>query len=354
MSAGLTASWYASTSALIAAALTCAACARPASVPPLPPLGPNAPIELAVPGATALRPSVATQPPLVAVAFGTRDTRGALVYLATSVDNGATFSPPRPATDYAAGAAEYDDIRLTFVDVEAGDAGRPRLRLEWQGRNGLAASRLLAPWARRPIEPTSRPTQRRASAIASCESDGEVRLVAGQAGADPVSVNHGLTDQACRSRDAAAVLDARQWVHAVWSGGQPGGHRLFYAASSDRRWFGGAQTIDSGGQPAHVQVTTDPNDTVVAVWDHEVDGQRQVSLRQVLPAHHGPATLLPVTRLSDQRGGERAVVAGINGGVIAAWEVPAAGSIVIRRVGLDAICETTPPTTGDTVPAAAR
>ncbi len=184
----------------------------------------------------------------------------------------------------------------------------------------------------------------REQAVASCAPDGEVLLVAGFRGRGPVSVNHAMADGACVPHDHSAVTDARQWVHAVWVGGPTdAARRVLYAASSDRQWFGGSQPLtDAGQQPSNVSLVTDPNDTVVAAWDGSSRGTRHVFLRQVLPSHHGPATLLPLTRLSDDAGGTHPVLASITGGVIAVWRVPSTGGLALRRVGLDAICAVTP------------
>lgn len=93
-----------------------------------------------------------------------------------------------------------------------------------------------------------------------------------------------------------------------------------------------------------MSLVTDPNDTVVAIWEGDARGTRHVFLRQLLPSHHGPATLLPATRLSDDAGGTVPVLASIDGGVIAAWRVASTGGVIVRRVGLDAVCAATPAT----------
>ena len=183
--------------------------------------------------------------------------------------------------------------------------------------------------------------------MVSCSPEGALTLVVGFRGPGPASVNHDLDDQACLPADRPdAVTDVRGWVHAAWVGGQADDtRRVLYAASSDREWFGGAQAIgDPGQRPSHVSLVTDPNDTVVATWEGDAHGARHVFLRQLLPSHHGPATLLPPTRLSDDAGGAAPALASIEGGVIVAWRAASTGGVVVRRVGLDAVCAATPAT----------
>ncbi|MFN7981747.1 MAG: hypothetical protein U0Q11_07805 [Vicinamibacterales bacterium] len=323
------------------------ACRQTPHVQTMPALGPGAPMTLAVPGARALAPSIAARSPYVAVSFTTSDSRGAMVYLATSDDNGATFSSPLPISDD--GGAQSSSVHTRITDDASVGAQPPQVRVEWTRADGTRSARALNPWkAGRKQQPITVPS-RGLQATATCTPDGEVLLVAGQRGPLDVSVNHRLAEETCASRVPAALIDARQWAHVAWiAGADDEAARVLYAASSDREWFGGAQEVVAPGQrPAHLTMVTDPNDTVVMTWDGDMAGRRHVFLRQLLPAHHGTATLLPQTRLSTDGGGVEPATASITGGVVVAWREPATGTIVVRRVGLDAICETTPaPTAG--------
>lgn len=317
--------------------------AQPPSVPRLPPLGPGPTLELPVAGGVSRAPVIAAQSPFVAVAFVASDERGARVYLATSVDNGATFARATPVPNAAPGGA-YEDLDVSVVADAQARGDELRVKVQWRRADGQTASTLVAIPARqvppRDLQPGD---TARGTAVATCENDGEVLLVAGFKGAGPVSVNHSLPLQRCEAGSASAVVDARRWVHTAWVGGRDAAaRRVFYAAAPDRDWFGGAHAlVDAGQMPSHVRLTTDPNDTIVAVWDAQVGATRQVVLRQILPAHHGPPTLLPLTHLSAGEGGVEPAVASIDGGVVVAWRALATGTIAVRRVGLDAICDAT-------------
>ncbi len=312
--------------------------------PALPTLGPGVPLQLGVPGDVALAPVILARPPLVALAFAAGNTHGARLYLSTSADNGAIFTAPE-LVDEDVWLADDAMVDLSFSTAGSWPWDGPALRLEWRRHDG-SASRLAHPWRWRPFLGVPEP---RASddepPVASCSSNGDVILVAGFSGRGPVSANHGLADQACvPTNRPVAVADARRWVHAAWAGGaDDDARRVLYAASFDREWFGGAQALNDVGQhPSHVRLAIDPNDTVVATWEGTASGTRHVFLRQLIPAHHGPATLLPLTRLSDDAGGVEPSLASIDGGVIVAWRVPSTGGVVVRRVGLDAVCAATP------------
>lgn len=318
---------------------------RPPAAPLIPPLGPGPIVTVQVPGAAAIEPAIAARPPLVAVAFGTRDSRGPLAYLATSSDNGATFSEPQPVTGGET-AERYDDLRLSFTHPDESARGtRPALMLEWTRPDGRPASLTLQPWSRQSSE-TAQPAPVRTGAalIASCSANGEASL-AGTASAASVPINHSLPDEACVPGEVVAVTDSRRWIHAAWIGGHDAvsDRRVFHASSPHGNGFGFAQVVADGRAGAsHLRVVTDPNETIVTVWDQKTGSQREVWLRQLIPSHFGPGTLLPLTRLSGPEGGEVPALAGISGGVIAAWVVPSTGSLAIRRVGLDAVCAEPP------------
>lgn len=309
----------------------------------LPPLGPGPTIQLAVQGRAAQAPVVAAQSPLIAVAFVASDPGGARAYIATSADNGATFTQPTLVPEPRPGGG-YDELSVILQSGAQPEDGRPSVKVEWRRDDGQTASVLMRPWTRgETAARASAHDPARSAAVASCEEDGEVLLVAGFKGPGPVSVNHSLKDQRCVSGAAEAIVDARNWIHAAWVGGRDAAtHRVFYTASPDRDWFGGAHALVEAGQtPSHVRLVTDPNDTIVAVWDAQDRATRQVVLRQILPAHHGPPTLLPLTHLSAGEGGVEPSIASIDGGVIVGWRVPSTGAVALRRVGLDAICDAT-------------
>lgn len=318
--------------------------------PVLPALGPGPIVNVAVPGATALEPVIASQPPLVAVAFATRDSRGPMIYLTTSDDNGATFSDPQPLAAPKP-ASRYDDLRLNFVSVDAtSSADRPTLKLEWQAANGEVQYQTSQPWSRSAVATAAEsPKPAPASAVVhvSCSPNGEASMSG--AGAS-VPINHSISDEACVPGEVAAVTDSRRSVHAAWIGRsqESTDPRVFYASSSHGNGFGFSQVLANNPSSAsHLRVVTDPNETVVTVWDQEGEGHREVWLRQVIPSHFGPGTLLPLTRLSGNDGGEAPVLASIRGGIIAAWTLPKTGAVAIRRVGLDALCAEPPAAQAD-------
>ncbi len=338
--------------ALAAALAVCTAggCRQSPQSSTLPPLGAGVPLPLFVAGATAQAPAIASRPPLVAVAFGARDSLGTRLYLSTSTDNGASFTQPEPI-DGDAVPADDGTLHLSFSQTNPRSWAGPALRLEWDA-DGTSVSRLAQPWRWHPFlgVPASQ-VDDQASPVVSCSPEGALTLVVGVRGPGPASVNHELDEQACLATDRpSAVADVRGWVHAAWAGGKADDtRRVLYAASSDREWFGGAQALSEPGQrPTHVSLVTDPNDTVVTTWEGDAYGARHVFLRQLLPSHHGPATLLPPSRLSDHEGGAVPALASINGGVIVAWLGASGGGVVVKRVGLDAVCATTP------APASAR
>lgn len=332
-------------------ALQASACDRRASTMPLvPPLGPGPVVELAVPGARAVSPVMASHPPLVAVAFATTDTRGAGVYLAVSGDNGASFTDPEPVSREEGVDAALADLQLDIAGAAVAPAqSTASVRVSWRTRAGHAFSRSVRPWTGRdPAPPSAAPDLHPAPAL-TCEPSGELRAAV-RSDVDAVSVNHGLAEQQCEAGDAASAADLRGWSHAVWVGHDGAARRLFYAGSSDGQWFGGAHALETGSAPSHVALAVDPNQTVVAVWDEAAEGGRHVRLQQVIPAHHGPATLLPAIRLSVSRGGHPAVVA-VDGGVAAAWVDESSGRLTLRRVGLDALCAVEPPSATQVVDA---
>ncbi|MEQ1913287.1 MAG: hypothetical protein ABMA15_31030, partial [Vicinamibacterales bacterium] len=316
-----------------------AACRRAPSLPFVPPLGVGARVDLTVPGALGTAPVVTSATPFVAVAWATRDTRGAMVYVATSSDNGATFSPPTPVSKEL---ERVDEAAAVFAEFELPAPAShmpPAVRIEWRAADGERVTRLVRPWTGRTDAEGPGP---RAAAVPnlSCDPFGELLLVSPRQSVLRVSVNHGQAEWACSNGDVAATVDTRHWIHAAWVGRGDAGlpRQIFYAASSDGQWFGETQLLaERRLDAAHVRVTTDPNDTIVAVWDEAGAVGRTVSMRQIIPAHHGLAKFLSTTQISDAEGGHTPSVASIAGGVIVAW-VDGRGTVAVKRVGLDAIC----------------
>lgn len=322
-------------------ALVAAGCGRAAPAGPIvPALGPGPEIALPIPGAHPIAPVIASRSPLLAVAFASEDSRGSMVYLAVSADNGASFSPPQPISreEGVDAAAPTIDLAITGADRSPASAA-PGVRLSWRAADGRSFSRTVAPWRTAP--PQVQPGGPALQPI-WCDPSGAV-LVAAMLGAEPVVANHGLADQSCAPGEVSGAADQRGWTHAAWVGRAEQGARVLFASSSDGQWFGGALALESGADPAHVALAIDPNQTAVAVWDEQANGRRHVLMQQALPAHHGPATLLAPLHLSGPLGGQRPAVAGIDGGVIVAWVDGATGQVAVRRVGLDALCAVEPP-----------
>jgi mono/diheme cytochrome c family protein len=63
-------------------------------------------------------------------------------------------------------------------------------------------------------------------------------------------------------------------------------------------------------------------------------------MRQVIPAHHGPAQLLPLTTIAADGTPGASTLAPVRGGVLVSWlrdaDIPP--TVAFRRVGLDAMC----------------
>ena len=242
-------SWLSLATAL--ALCTLGGCRQGSPTSALPPLGPGVPLTLVVPRATTQAPVIASRPPLVAAAFGARDIMGTRFYLSTSTDNGASFTQPEPIDDKALPAGD-GPLRLSFGPTNPRPWAGPALRLEW-GTAGSSVTGLAQPWRWHPFLSVPAPqVDADASPVASCSAAGAVTLVAGYRGPEPASVNHGLADEACVSTDRPdAVTDVRGWVHAAWVGGPAEDtRRVLYAASSDREWFGGAQTLSTTLSPS--------------------------------------------------------------------------------------------------------
>ncbi len=149
----------------------------------------------------------------------------------------------------------------------------------------------------------------------------------------------------CEDVAGAVAEDAEHTVHLTWAARaeepEPFEH-VFYASVRGGALATPRQTLDTieATSPANPQLVLDANLGAAASWDEHAHGVRRVVLRQIVPAHHGPAQLLPMTVLSGTAPASRPVLAKLPGGVIVAWEDGERGerTIAIRRVGLDVVC----------------
>ncbi len=328
--------------------LVATACGRSApATDSLPGLGPGAEQRFAVPGGRPLGVSVASAPPYVAMAWASDHPAGRDVYVAASADNGRSFrGPVRVSDPTAAPTAARSSLQVSFVPGAAA-ARTPRFAIHWTGDADRPSRRDVVIRRDGSPEPVVREAGVPDAAAARCDADGTVIWPGAPAtpgGSADVEVNHRVADQACVADQVTSAIDPRGWVHVAWIGGAVGGaaRHIFYAASSDGRWFGRAQVLDedASGPPSQVQLTIDPNETVVTTWTSGEAPATRVIMRQLIPAHHGPAQLLPVTTLAADGASQQPALAAVRGGVLIAWLRTAADApaIAFRRVGLDAIC----------------
>lgn len=336
--------------AVIASACSlAAACRRVSPVDPLPPLGPGTEHRFTVNGGRPLDVSVASALPYVAMAWVVDRPGGREVLIATSADNGRTFRAPAAASDGATTPAlARASVEVATATAGGGDA--PRFAMRWVTADREVARDVTV---RRDGSPDLHAIGRVAAVAPAvrCDPSGAVVWAAPAVGAGddgpsgPVDVNHRLPDQACVDGEVSAAVDPRGWVHVAWIGGAATAtvRQVFYASSSDGRWFGRAQVLDqeASASPSHVQLAIDPNETVVTTWTTGEAPATRVVMRQLIPAHHGPAQLLPLTTLAAEGVVGRPTIAAVRGGVIVAWLRTAsdAPAIAFRRVGLDAVCD---------------
>lgn len=329
------------------AVMTVAACGRPA--PPdtgLPALGPG-PEQRFLTGDAAVRHVVsAAAPPHLALAWVAESPMGRGLYVVTSADNGLSFQGPTRVSDVAADV----DVSDPGVDLMAGARAQatdaPRFLVRWRDHatDAAAASTVheitIGPDGRPLARPGESPE---ASPVAVCAADGALLWPDRTSPGNTVAINHRLPEWTCDGGEVASTVDPRGWVHAIWIGGAAGApRRVFYASSSDGIWFGRPQALDPGdGSPvAAVALTIDPNETVVATWTSGVRPATRVVMRQVIPAHHGPAQLLPLTTIAAEGAPGGSTLAPVRGGVLVSWlrDADPKPTVAFRRVGLDAIC----------------
>jgi hypothetical protein len=242
-------------------------------------------MELGIRGAANASPSLAAREPFVAIAW-VAGAPGApeAVYVATSADNGATFSAP---------------LKLGAGIVDAASA--PHVVFEGIGGNGqqrLSMPDLRVDWASRE----------------------QGRFV----------------QRAVRSIDGGRtfVNEPADRVH------------LFYTGAADapspalERVIGDA----ARGAIAHPGIGPQEDGTAVAVWDEPDGVGRRVMLRRVLFGAGGAVQPIETFPLSASASAVAPVLGRVAGGVIVAWTSgdAAASTIAVRRVGLDPLCATTP------------
>ena len=311
----------------------------------LPTLGAGPEYRFAPVGTEVKQVASASVPPLVAVAWVADRLAVPAVHFAVSTDNGASFRGPLVVASLPAAATSSVDARLEVAATRSDGSTSTEFLLRWRADRGVttvAHVRVGADGAAQ-VQPATdlasveEPT-------ATCQGDGSVLWSARSTPGHATPVNHAVPELSCVPGDVAATVDPRGWVHVVWVGGPPtgGARRVFYASSADGVWFGAAQPldVDDDAQVSDVRVTIDPNETVVATWTRGEPPNSSVLMRQVIPAHHGPGQLLPLTTIDATGAADRSTVTPIRGGVIVAWRHNGAAqsTVAFRRVGLDALC----------------
>ena len=267
----------------IAAAL-CAACSPQRSAPPRPvPPGPGATFSIGVPSASSHGPSVAARPPYAAIAWTATTIDGqSSIYLATSEDNGRTFSPPRRIADAqtAPGAVPAPRVLLGWVRFTSDDDRMPEIHVVWRE------------------EPSK-----------------TFRAVA--------STDDGRTF-------APEEADENGWPSAlpVQAGLKTPPAPLVQRAVHDVKATHHAAAYDECG-------------TLMVAWDDEAHATpSHVTLRRLVRSADGSVVVLQTIPLSGTASAVNPVVASLRGGVAVAWETGGADSqIAIRRVGFQSICQ---------------
>jgi len=247
------------------------------------PAGIGAEMDLRVPGAVNAAPSIAARWPFVVVAWTAATASDAAVYVATSVDNGASFSPPRV--------------------VEATRTHEP----------GLLAPRALMGWGRMGAE--YEPLMPELHVVWHAGSGSSAAL------------------QAVKSADGgrsfvAEAMDGERPVDVpAESQRMPGPERMRQALAGES--FGQAQgAYDECG-------------TLLVVWDSNTTGVSRVAMRRLVEGPKGAQQVLQTMTLSGLTPANRPSVAGLRGGVIVGWTSGSvqASAIAMRRVGLESICQ---------------
>ncbi|MES1256121.1 MAG: hypothetical protein ABUS56_10965 [Acidobacteriota bacterium] len=252
------------------------------------PLGPEAETHLAVPGAMNVAPSLAARWPFVVLAWTARTAIESAVYVASSTDNGASFSRPRR-------------IVATVSPVEAVTILGPRV--------------VLGPWR--------------------TNADYEPVMP------DVHVVWHVGAGQGARRRAAKSVDAGRSFVDEPMDDDQPAD-----LPRPGPRTPGLAQWREAFAEapPAHLHGAYDECGTLLAVWDDASSGVPRVVMRRFVEDNTGAEHALQTVVVSGASPASHPTVASVLGGVIVAWTsgtVPAP-VIALRRIGLESICQARP------------
>ncbi|HUL72105.1 MAG TPA: hypothetical protein VLT86_03340 [Vicinamibacterales bacterium] len=268
------------------ALLTAACSSRPSTSPPRPvPAGPGATIGIGVPSASSHAPSIAARPPYAAIAWtATMPDGHSSIYLATSVDNGGTFSAPQRIADVQAPpdvSAPSPRVLLGWTRFTADDPRMPEIHVVWREEASQAFR-----------------------AVASVDDGHTFAPEQADENGWPVTL----------PIQAGLKMPPGQMVQRAMHDVKPGHHAAAY----------------------------DECGTLVVTWDDgtaETEGSH-VTLRRLIRGGDGALVELQTIPLSSTAPAANPDVASLRGGVAVAWETGGPGSqIAVRRVGFQSICQ---------------
>ena len=142
----------------------------------------------------------------------------------------------------------------------------------------------------------------------------------------PVRVSDdGWVLDGCPENGPAMTLDRLGTIHLVWptlipfsgAGSEPT-LGLFHATSSDGRRFSVRRQIQTDGVPRHPQVAISSDGRLMVAWDEEANGTRRV-VGAVSTVEGSEGLRFTRVPMGTAERGEYAVVAGVEGGFVAAW-----------------------------------
>jgi hypothetical protein len=121
------------------------------------------------------------------------------------------------------------------------------------------------------------------------------------------------------------TLDRRGTIHLVWptlipssrAGSEPT-LGLFHATSSDGRRFSARRQIPTDGVARHPQVAISSDGRLMVAWDEEANGTRRV-VGAVSAVEGSEGLRFTRVPMGTAERGEYPVVAGVEGGFVAAW-----------------------------------
>jgi len=256
------------------------------------PLGLGAEMHLRVPGAGNAAPSIVGDWPFAVVAWTATTPEDSVVYVAMSVDNGASFSSPRP-------------IEASRTRTKADAALVPRVVFGWQ-KAGANYEPLMPD-----VHIVWRIGTERGAAVRSVKSTD-----AGRSFIDEAMDHERPVDLPLQSQRAPSPEQLSLAVADVTSA-QPRG------------------TFDDCG-------------TLLVVWDEAGAGTPRVAMRRLLEGPKDVFHALQTVTVGSQPSASRPDVASLLGGVIVAWTsgVAQESAITLRRVGLESICQPQVATSG--------